>query len=135
MSEIAVDEPDATIITDFVYEENNDSVERKLWKFCNNVTVPRSEVVFMSQMILILIFLTFCIYKLSLTKLSCEETSVWFSILLRTTKSSDMNKIVDMSTRVFMAVVGPSGSGKTELTFKLLKGKTFYPRFKRAIFF
>ena len=34
-----------------------------------------------------------------------------------------------------MAVVGPSGSGKTELTFKLLKGKTFYPRFKRVIFF
>ena len=79
MSEIAVDEPDATIITDFVYEEKNDSVERKPWKFCNNVTVPRSEVFFMSQMILIL--LIFCIYKLSLTKLSCEETSVWFSIL------------------------------------------------------
>ena len=72
MSGIAVDEPDATIITDFVYEENNDSVERKPWKICNNVTVPRSEVVFMSQMILILILLTFCIYKLSLTKLSCE---------------------------------------------------------------
>ena len=81
MSEIAVDEPDATIITDFVYEENNDNVERKPWKFCNNVTVPRSEVVFMSQMILIIILLTFCIYKLCLTKLSCEETSVWFSIL------------------------------------------------------
>ena len=46
-----------------------------------------------------------------------------------------MNKIDDTSTRVFMAVVGPSGSGKTELIFKLLKGKTFYPRFKRAIFF
>ena len=46
-----------------------------------------------------------------------------------------MNNIVDTSTRAFMAVVGPSGSGKTELKFKLLKGKTFYPRFKRAIFF
>ena len=46
-----------------------------------------------------------------------------------------MNKIVDTSTRVFMAVVGPSESGKTELIFKLLKRKTFYPRFKRAIFF
>ena len=34
-----------------------------------------------------------------------------------------------------MAVVGPSVSGKTELIFKLLKEKTFYPRFKRAIFF
>ena len=40
-----------------------------------------------------------------------------------------MNKIVDTSTRVFMAVVGPSGSGKIELIFKLLKGKTFYPSF------
>ena len=37
--------------------------------------------------------------------------------------------------RVFMAVVGPSESGKTELVFKFLEGKTFYPRFKRAIFF
>ena len=46
-----------------------------------------------------------------------------------------MNKIVDTSTRVFMAVVGPSGSGTKDLIFKLLKGKTFYPRFKRAIFF
>ena len=46
-----------------------------------------------------------------------------------------MNKIVDMSTRVLMVVFEPSGSGKTELMFKLLKGKTFYPRFKRAIFF
>ena len=81
MSEIAVDEPDATIITDFVFEKNNESVERKPWNFCNKVTVPRSEVVFMSQMILILILLFFCIYKLSLTKLSCEETSVSFAIL------------------------------------------------------
>ena len=77
MSEIAVDEPDATIITDFVYEENTDNVKRKPWKFCNNVTLPRSEVVSMSQMILILILLTSCIYKLSLTKLSCKETKVW----------------------------------------------------------
>ena len=31
--------------------------------------------------------------------------------------------------------MGPSGSGKTELIFKLLKGKTFYPKFQRAIYF
>ena len=29
MSEIAVDEPYATIITDLVYEENNDSIENR----------------------------------------------------------------------------------------------------------
>ena len=45
------------------------------------MTVPRSEVVFMSQMVLILILLSFCIFKLSLTQLTYEETSVWFSIL------------------------------------------------------
>ena len=37
----AVDEPDATIVTEFVYDETNS--EKKSWKFCNNVTLPRSE--------------------------------------------------------------------------------------------
>ena len=75
----AVDEPDATLVKEFVYNETNS--EKKSWKFCNNVTLPRSEVVFVAQMVVILILLTFCILKLSFTKLSCEETSVWFSIL------------------------------------------------------
>ena len=75
----AVDELDATLVTEFVYNETNS--EKKSWKFCNNVTLPRSEVVFVAQMVVILILLTFCILKLSFTKLSCEETSVWFSIL------------------------------------------------------
>ena len=75
----AVDEPDATLVTEFVYNETNS--EKKSWKFCNNVTLARSEVVFVEQMVVILILLTFCILKLSFTKLSCEETSVWFSIL------------------------------------------------------
>ena len=75
----AVDEPDATLVTEFAYNETNS--EKKSWTFCNNVTLPRSEVVFVAQMVVILILLTFCILKLSFTKLSCEETSVWFSIL------------------------------------------------------
>ena len=79
MTGLAIDEPDATIVTDFAYDQTN--TEQKPWKLCNDVTVPRSEVVFLSQMILICILLTFCIYKLSRTQISCEETSVWFSIL------------------------------------------------------
>ena len=75
----AVDEPDATLVKKFVYNETNS--EKKLWKFCNNVTLPRSEVVFVAQMVVILFLLFFCILKLSVTKLSCEKTSVWFSIL------------------------------------------------------
>ena len=42
----AVDEPDATIITEFVYNETNS--EKISWKFCNNVDLPRSEVVFVA---------------------------------------------------------------------------------------
>ena len=79
MNDTVVDENDGTIVTDFVYDENH--TEKKSWKLCNNVNVPRSEVVFMSQMLLILILLAFCIFKLSLTQLTCEESSVWFSIL------------------------------------------------------
>ena len=45
-----------------------------------------------------------------------------------------MNKVIDISTRVFMAIVGPSGSGKTELIFKLLMGNTFYPKFETVLY-
>ena len=79
MNDTVVDETDGTIITDFVNDENH--MEKKSWKCCNNVTLPRSEVVFMSQTVSILFLLAFCIFKLSLTQLTCEETSVWFSIL------------------------------------------------------
>ena len=44
MSELPIDEPDAPIVTDFVYDQTN--TEQKSWKFCNDVTAPRSEVFF-----------------------------------------------------------------------------------------
>ena len=125
----AIDEPDAALSTEVVYNETKS--EKKSWKICNNVTLPRSEVVFVAQVIVILILLTFCILKLSFTKLFCEETSVWFSISFGLvgliTKAEDMNKVIDTSTRVFMAIVGPSGSAKTDLIFIILMENTFYP--------
>ena len=57
MNDTVVDEIDGTIVTNFVYDGN--ITEKKLWKFRNNVTLPRSEVVFMSKMVLILILLAF----------------------------------------------------------------------------
>ena len=45
-----------------------------------------------------------------------------------------MNKIISTQDRVFMAVVGPSGCCKTELIFKMLSGKTFYPKLNNVIF-
>ena len=66
MSETAaVDEPDATLVTDIVYNETNSG----------------KKIIFVAQMVVILILLTFCTLKLSVTKLSCQEISVWFSIL------------------------------------------------------
>ena len=53
---------------------------------------------------------------------------------LRTTKPKIMNKVIDTSTRIFMAIVGPSGSGKTELILKLLMGNTFYPKFGTVLY-
>ena len=46
MSELAIDEPDATIVTDFVHDQTN--IKQKPWKFCNYV-------VFMFEMIFIFI--------------------------------------------------------------------------------
>ena len=45
-----------------------------------------------------------------------------------------MNKVIDTSTRIFMAIVGPSGSGKTELNLKLLMVNTFYPKFGTVLY-
>ena len=45
-----------------------------------------------------------------------------------------MNKVIDTSTRVFMAIVGPSGSGKTELIFKILMENTFNPKFGTILY-
>ena len=53
---------------------------------------------------------------------------------LRTTKPKNMNKVIDTSTRIFMAIVGPSGSGKTELILKLLMGNTFYPKLGTVLY-
>ena len=132
----AVDEPDTTIVTEFVYNEANS--EKNSWKICNTVTLPRSEVVFVAQTVVNLILPIFCIQKLSFTILNCAETSVWFlffsAALVTLDKSEDMIKMIDTSTRFFMTIVGPSGSGKTKLIFELVMGSLFYPKFETALY-
>ena len=44
-------------------------------------TLTMSEVVSVAQVVVILVLLILSILKLFFTKLSCEETSVWFSVL------------------------------------------------------
>ena len=75
MDEFKVDQIDK--LSDLEKESSNKSS----WKFCNEITLPRSEVMFFVQMFVILILITLCIIKLTVLKPTCEETSVWFSIL------------------------------------------------------
>ena len=46
-----------------------------------------------------------------------------------------MNKVIFTKDRLFMTIVGPSGCGKTQLIHRMLKGKSFYPRFDKIYFF
>ena len=65
------------VINGMVYDENN--VERGSWIFCNK-HLPRSEVVFISQCILVFILVLVSITCLAISK-TCEETTVWVAIL------------------------------------------------------
>ena len=80
MFELAIDEPDATIVTNFVYDQKN--TEQKFWKFCNNVTIPRSEVIFRSQMVFFFVLLDFYIYKFLWTQTGCEKLAFGFQYCL-----------------------------------------------------
>ena len=62
--------------------ESNEESVRSLWKFCNSITLPRSEVVFFTQATLIFILvIASLLKKLTLDRPPCEEMSVWFSLL------------------------------------------------------
>jgi len=81
---VVIDEdvPEGIPVSDLVFDQEGN--ERSSWKLCNSVTLPRSEVVFFSQVffVLILIFLSF--YKLLFTDLPCEEKPFWVGILSST---------------------------------------------------
>ena len=65
MEGVTVDQVDAVVEKSFFEKECS---SKSSWKFCNQTTLPRSEIVFFVQMLTIL-------------KPNCEETSVWISIL------------------------------------------------------
>ena len=76
----AIDEIDSShVVKHFVYDSNES--ERSAWKFCNNINLPRSEVVFFVQMMVMFSLMTLCIIKLAFSSSTCKETSVWISIL------------------------------------------------------
>ena len=123
-------------ITDLVFDENQQ--ERRSWRFCNS-RVPRSEVVYLTQLFIIVFLIAVSLIKLVIFQLDCEESTFWFSLLscsrLRTSKPKAMNKIISTSDRLFLAVSGPSCCGKTELIFKMLLQNTFSPKFQSIFYF
>ena len=75
MEQVTVDQ----VVQETLFEKQSSG--KFNWKFCNQITLPRSEVVFFIQMFVILMLIVLCIVKLTVLKPTCEETSVWISIL------------------------------------------------------
>ena len=63
MEEQAVDIADCIAVEDII---ENSSSENSLWRFCNSVTLPRSEVVFFTQAALIFIIVVTSLLKIAL---------------------------------------------------------------------
>ena len=66
-------------IENLVFDDQNQ--ERRSWRFCNNVSLPRSEVMFFAQIFLIAFVVTVCSTKLLFFQTSCEESTLWFALL------------------------------------------------------
>ena len=78
MEGVTFDQVNAVVEESFFEKESS---SKSSWKFCNQTTLPRSEVVFFVQMFVILLLISLCIVKLTILKPHREETSVWISIL------------------------------------------------------
>ena len=61
-------------------ESNEEDSVGSLWKFCNSITLPRSEV-FFTQATLVFILVIASLLKHTLDRPPCEEMLVWFSLL------------------------------------------------------
>jgi hypothetical protein len=71
------DNADGGGLESFVFDDNNQ--ERRSWKFCNR-TLPRSEVVFFCQFLIILLIILLCGWNLQ-TLHACEDKLPWIALL------------------------------------------------------
>ena len=65
-------------ITDLVFDDQNQ--EKRSWRFCNS-RLPRSEVVYFTQVSIIVFLNVVSLTKLVFFHLDCEESTFWFSLL------------------------------------------------------
>ena len=61
-------------------ESHEEDSVRSLWKFCNSITLPRSEVVFFTQATQIVVLVTASLLKLTPDRPPCEGISEWLSL-------------------------------------------------------
>ena len=73
-----IDSPAGLDLNDLVFNEENQ--ERRSWKLCNS-RLPRSKVVCLTQIVIILFFIAVSLIKLVFFHLDCEESTFWFSLL------------------------------------------------------
>ena len=72
------DQIDSANVLMLVFDEENQ--ERRSWKFFNS-RLPRFEVVHFTQILIILLLIVVSLSKLVFSKLDCEESTFWFSLL------------------------------------------------------
>ena len=66
------------VITDLVFDD--DHHERRSWRFCDS-TIPRSEVIYFTQVFTIIFLIIISVVKIVFFQLECEESTFWFSLL------------------------------------------------------
>ena len=73
---VADDEPD--FYEAIVFDKHGE--ERSPWLLCGQ-SIPRSQIVFIVQLFVLLLINTYCMIKISLGEISCEENTIYFMII------------------------------------------------------
>ena len=73
-----IDSPAGIGLNDLVFNEENQ--ERSSWKICNS-RLPRSEVMYFTQIVIILFLIGVSLINFVFFHLDCEESTFWFSLL------------------------------------------------------
>ena len=119
-----------------VFDEENH--ERRSWKFFNS-RLPRSEVVYFTQILIIFFLIVVSLTKLVFSQLDCKESTFWFSLLSCTIGYALPNP--KLCTILYPLAIGflwlfvVRRVVKKQLIFQMLLRNTFYPTFRSIYYF
>lgn len=77
-----MDSADSPALNKIIFDDQNH--ERRSWKFCNKITLPRSEVVFFTQMVAVMLIIVISSVKLGFYSNKCEDKNIWIILLSST---------------------------------------------------